>query len=162
MPPAPTNKPYRKLPGRGTGGFKVCRLWLGDDHLLLVQASSFGERYKRFYFADIQAFLLRRTAGYVAWAIVWLLAVAACAGLALNIDPPGRWIVLGVAALLLGGLAAHLAFGPTCACQVRTAVQSEDLPSLKRLRTARRVIAQLRPLIEAAQTPRNESASAPV
>jgi len=153
---AATAKPYRKLPGRGASGFTVCRLWLGEDHLLLVQSSSVGERYKRFYFADIQAFVLRRTAAYVIWAIVWLFLAALCLAIALNTEPPGRWIVLGIAGVFLVVLGVHLALGPTCSCHVRTAVQSEELSSLRRLRTTRRVIAQVRPLIEQSQ-----SASAP-
>ena len=41
--------------------------------------------------------------------------------------------------------------GATCACQLRTAVQIEDLPSLSRLRRTRKVLAKIRPLIAAAQ-----------
>ena len=161
MPSATKNSSYRKLPGRGASGFRIARLWLGADHLLLVQSSSIGERYKRFYFADIQAFVLRRTAGYVIWASIWLLIAAGLAALALNLEPPGQWITLGSAVLFLVFLSVHLALGPTCACLVRTAVQSEELPSLKRVRKARQVLAQLRPLIEAAQPPPEATAPTP-
>jgi hypothetical protein len=41
--------------------------------------------------------------------------------------------------------------GSTCACQLRTAVQIEDLPSLCRLRQARKILEKIRPLIAAAQ-----------
>ena len=45
----------------------------------------------------------------------------------------------------------NLALGPACACQLRTAVQLEDLPSMVRLRRARKILDRLRPLITAAQ-----------
>ena len=45
----------------------------------------------------------------------------------------------------------NLALGPTSACQIRTAVQVEDLPSLNRLRRARKVLNRVRPLVVAVQ-----------
>ncbi len=66
MPKAP--KDYTRLPGRGLryGGFRlfsraICTLWMGADHLLLVDRTGYTESYKRFYFADIQAIVVRRT-----------------------------------------------------------------------------------------------------
>jgi hypothetical protein len=41
--------------------------------------------------------------------------------------------------------------GPTCTCHLRTAVQTEELPSLSRVRRVRRVLNRIRPLIVAAQ-----------
>jgi hypothetical protein len=38
-------------------------------------------------------------------------------------------------------------YGPTCVCHVKTAVQTDELPSLRRLRQARNVLARLQPLI---------------
>lgn len=145
-------KIYSKLPGLGTGGMQRFRLWLGPDHLLQVASTAIGERYKRFYFADIQAFVVRRTAGYMGWSIAWI-GIAALFGLmAAAVDlTPAKITFAGIAGAFLVVLLIHLAFGPTCECTVRTAVQTEHLVSLKRLRTARRVLTQLRPLIEAAQ-----------
>ena len=53
--------PYRKFPGRGSGVVNVLTLWEGDTHLLLVNSWPTGESYRRFFFADIQAIILRRT-----------------------------------------------------------------------------------------------------
>jgi hypothetical protein len=41
--------------------------------------------------------------------------------------------------------------GATCACQIRTAVQTEELPSLRRVTQTRKVLDKIRPLIAAAQ-----------
>ena len=48
-------------------------------------------------------------------------------------------------------LLINLALGPTCACHIRTAVQTERLSALNRVRTARKFIARVEPLIAAAQ-----------
>ena len=41
--------------------------------------------------------------------------------------------------------------GSACVCHLRTAVQEEELPSLNRVRRARKVLDRLRPLIAATQ-----------
>jgi hypothetical protein len=145
---------YQRLPGGRNSVFHRVHLWLGPDHLLYVSSTPIGERYKRFYFADIQCFTMRRTSRWLWMAILWSLLVAL---LLLPVTmteggEPLRWSFAGVAAVFLGLLIAHLAFGPTCSVWVRTAVQTERLPSLGRVRTARRVLDQLHPLIESAQS----------
>jgi len=62
----------------------------------------------------------------------------------------------GVALLIAGGVAGlifliNLLAGPTCVCQLKTAVHQEELPALRRLRQARKIIGRLQPLIEQAQ-----------
>lgn len=150
---AKTAKLYTRLPGTGSSSFQRIRLWLGPDHLLLVGSSFVGERYRRFYFADIQAIVICQTATWVVSAIIILIAALAAGAGALvpNLDPVLRWIFIGIGAFFLLVLFVHLYLGQTCLCQVRTAVQTEPLPSLRRLRDARAVLARLRPLIEAAQ-----------
>lgn len=153
MPPA-SNKPYRKLPGSGGSALQRHRLWLGADHVLSVASSAIGERYRRFYFADIQALVWRPTAGWIVRAIGWLLVAALCA-LGLRSDEPAVRGVFGcVAAVFVIFCVIDLAMGKTCACFVKTAVQFERLPSLGRERAVRKVLAQLRPLIAQAQTTR--------
>jgi len=68
---ARTEKEYRKLPGRGFRkrsllevSRMLCTLWLGKDHLLLVDSlGGYSEDYKRFYYRDIQALIIRKTTG---------------------------------------------------------------------------------------------------
>jgi hypothetical protein len=45
----------------------------------------------------------------------------------------------------------NLLAGPTCVCHIYTSVQVEKLHSIRRLRTAHKFLARLRPLIEQAQ-----------
>ena len=81
---ADTAHRYQKLPGRGLRyAFGVtatrCRLWLGDDHLLAVDSTLINEEYRRFYFCDIEAFIIRQTARrqIINWVFVVLALITA-------------------------------------------------------------------------------------
>jgi len=155
--------PYIKLPGRGVRrGFLAlaagrCSLFRGPDHLLAVERTIATEAYRRFYYRDIEAFIVRQTARRRNANIVLAILALVCGGpffwAATQNAEPGGWIVAGSS---FGGLWLVLAFintlrGPTCETHVRTAVQLEALPSLGRLRVARRVLGILQPTIDEAQ-----------
>lgn len=150
-PSSPTNKPYRRLPGSGGGNFSRHRLWLGDDHVLSVGSSLIGERYRRFYFRDIQALVWRATADWWVRASLWFAFASPCAFGVANTTGAGRVSFAAAAALFIVLAVVEVARGKTCACFVKTAVQFERLPSLNRERALRRMLAQLRPRIVEAQ-----------
>ena len=58
---------YRRLPGRAFSLVSRDSLWLAEDHLLSVQSNRFSEDYRRYYFRDIQAFAIQRTAPISPW-----------------------------------------------------------------------------------------------
>ena|ERR1051326_841810 len=159
---ARTERIYRRLPGRLAGAASYYRLWLGPDHLLSVRATGYSEEYKRFYYQDIQAIILRRTLAWRNWnfglgtaaGLVCFVSVLSSGGVALGI-----WLSLAGALFLL--FLVNLARGPSCVCHVRTAVQTERLPTLGRVRLARKVIDRVRPLIERAQGPAAPEAAQP-
>lgn len=138
-------------------------LWLGADHLLSVDSGYFTENYKRFYFRDIQAITIEKTKNWTIWNYIWGVAVfitLVSAIVDLPKGPSSQWsgndavasIVFGGFATLFGiFLAIHLLLGPTCKCYLRTAVQIEKFPSLRRLRKTRKILERIRPLITAAQ-----------
>lgn len=126
-------------------------LWLGPDHLLSIDSRRFSEDYKRFYYSDIQAFIVRKTAIgkfknlFLALFCALFILIALSAG-------DGRIIFLWVVAgTFFGALLMNSLMGPTCMCHIKTAVQIEELPSLNLMRTTRKAMGRLRPLIEAAQ-----------
>jgi hypothetical protein len=144
-------KEYKRLPGVKKGFFSLNSLWTGTDHLLSISSFRFVEDYKRFYYQDIEAIVVRKTllgkiqnlslvllAGFVIFASLSFEGAAAAV----------FWTLTGAVLLLMG---FNFLMGPTCVCHLQTAVQNEKLPSLHRLRTARKAIKRLRPLIEAAQ-----------
>ena len=144
--------PYRRLRGLGTSAFEYVRLYLGPDHLLLVSSSGYTETYKRFFFRDIQSITVRKSNLGKIWNVVWgVLFWIFGIAVALEAGGDAMYFWLGVAAIFLSLLVWNIGRGPTCVTQITTAVQTRTLTPLGRLRRARQVIAQLRPLLEAAQ-----------
>jgi hypothetical protein len=150
---------YIRLPGKRYVTFGLTRdtLWLGKDHLLQVINRGYTEEYRRFYYRDIQAIIVRQTAtGRVLNLIFGSIAAMNLLVLAFG------WFVWKWEAVAMIPLAVATSFwlllfiilltaGPTCACHIRTAVQFEKLPSLFRLRAARKAITQLKAKVEVAQ-----------
>jgi hypothetical protein len=128
-------------------------LWLGSDHLLQVQTQGVTETAKRFYFRDIQAIVIQQTARQSIWNVVLSLPLIICLfGIIASLRSTEGVIVWSIfAGILLLPLAINLVRGPTCTCLLRTAVQTENLGSISRIRQARKVLNKIRPLIEAAQ-----------
>lgn len=144
-------KTYQRLPGIGRGLFQYARLWAASDHLLLVvNLLGVTESYRRFFFRDIHAIILCRTAAGTVWSIVLGSLVAGL--VAASVFAGDAAVVFWIpAAVLFVAFLVNLLRGPTCRCVVRTPVQTVELTPLHRLRSARKTIARLRPRIEAAQ-----------
>src|SRR5205823_5634583 len=66
---------YRRVGGmRRTLTLSRAALFTADDHFLLCDyRSGFTERYKRFYFRDIEAIIIRKTNGWLFWIMAWIL-----------------------------------------------------------------------------------------
>ncbi len=157
-------KEYQRLtrakarPGLAVALLTRSSLWLGKDHLLVIDSNGFTETYKRFYFRDIQAITVHVTSRRAYWN--WLLgipaAVFALGGIPYVLLNPsagtGAIITVSViAAVFCLPLLVNNLFGPSCLSRIKTAVQTEDLPSLNRLRSTRTVLNRIRPLITQAQ-----------
>lgn len=149
---------YLRLPGRsrrlmGLLSNANYRLWLGDDHLLYVQSSSATRTFRRFYLADIQAFVITRTnMGKMANALILLLFLIITLPVLAFAPWQATAITAAIAAAILGPfLLINVVSGPTCKCVLHTAVQAEPIYCLGRLRTAQRVLDGLHGRIEAVQ-----------
>jgi hypothetical protein len=149
------NCTYQRLPGKKTGLYRRARLWMGGDHLLAVDSNAYQERYQRYYFKDIQGIVILKTKrGRIFNGIVgFLLALAAALTLQAWFASDSVWVVfwaiLGSFFLII--LLGNMAFGPTCVCQVRMPISTNKLPSLHRLRLARKVRDRIRTKIEQTQ-----------
>jgi hypothetical protein len=141
---APKTKEYHKLPG-SKKRFLIGKytLWQGADHLLQVYSRVGVEEYKRFYFNDIQAVITRKTAGGKIQNIVMGCLVLILMLPVISLD--GGWslfyAIVPAAMLLL--LLVGLFKGPTCETKLMTAVQTEKLHSLHRLKNTFKVMDRL-------------------
>lgn len=157
---------YRKLPGSGLGWSGLARLWIAEDHLLEVNSLLISERYRRFFLRDISALVIRRTKVWLAWNIVhgvlgfggallagglWWGSLAADSG-AKEFLRVFAVIVAPFASFFLVNFFINLFLGPTCRCHLQTTTAGwHALTAPTRLGPARRFLARLTPLIEAAQ-----------
>lgn len=147
---------YRKLPGDFRGFFHRNTLWLGPDHLLLIDSTRFSETYKRFYLPDIQTIIIRKTPRFVL-PYYWVLAavVAPIAFLALGGSFRQDRFWPSVAALSSAvGIAVYLYIASmfqSCTCHLITRVTNVELTSLFRLRAAQKFVDILAPRISGVQ-----------
>lgn len=141
---------YIRLPGKKRGLYRQASLWLGNDHILSVESNSYTEYYKRFYLKDIQAILVRRTSHRRNTNIV--LGALAC-GFLLLLAAGGGAAAFGttIASGLLIALFVNSVLGATCICQVKMPLAVHEIPSLCRLRKARRAMETILPLIRSLQ-----------
>jgi hypothetical protein len=149
---------YIKLtPPRRNATFAVAstsrsNLYLGSDHLLSVETVFYSEKYRRFYFRDIQAITLRRTKRALVIGIVTgILTLLFVLGVLLSSAIEARVVWSILAGVCFVPFVVNLIYGPTCTCELRTAVQTEKVPSMSRVRRAHKVLARIRPLIAEAQ-----------
>ena len=143
---------YQKLPGKKKGflvGYHT--LWQGSDHVLQIYSRLGVEDYKRFYFNDIQAIITRKTdtgkiQNFVLGALTGLFGLFA-------VTSGGGWSIFNaiIAGVMLLVLIINVFKGPTCKTYLLTAVQTEKLNSLHRLKTTQPVMNRLRSLIEQVQ-----------
>ena len=143
---------YQRLPGHGLTWTGPSRVWLGEDHVLLVLGRGFYESYRRFFLNDIQSILVCRTHTGKTWNAIWTFGLIFFGAVAAVVpDPIARGILVSFATPFALGLIINILLGPTCSCHIRTAVQTERVPALSRLRAARRFVTRVEPLILATQ-----------
>lgn len=131
---APQSSEYEQIAGCWFSLFWRDRLFMAKNHVMHVSRNrvSFTESYKRFYFEDIQAITLRPTATITAVNIFALLGVGLF-GLGFLMSEGTQATVFAIiTALILAWLIGSLRLGPSCACQIQTAVQVERLTALFR------------------------------
>jgi hypothetical protein len=154
-------KEYQRLPGRGmriegnrlfAASRSVCTLWLGADHLLVVDRAGFTERYKRFYFRDIQAVIIRKTntAAVGNW-IMGFLALSFAVWALTVVNLAGRITLWAISGCFGYFTLVNLMRGSTCVTHIKTAVQTEQLHPWNRLPRARRGVERIRPALLQAQ-----------
>ena len=147
----PISTTYQRLPGARRTPLRKATLWLAGDHILSIDSHRFSEDYKRYYFKDIQAIVVRQTGSTAMSRAVDLVVAIVLALLALT-----AWRLDSRPAAIVGGLILILfviarSLGPRCVCQLITAVSSDRLPSLNRLRTAEKALGIIGPLVQEAQ-----------
>lgn len=141
---------YQRVAGRGR---YEGSLWLGSEHLLVIENSGFifpfSESYRRIDYRNIQALTIAKTKRGAILTVFLLAALALLGwGIIYNFEEDrGVSYFFGFLAVpLLIALIVHSVRGPTSICRLQTAVQILTLRPLNRLKTAQRFIARIEPL----------------
>lgn len=146
---------YIRLPGKRRGFFRRCTLWLGGDHLLAVDFNGYMESYKRFYLADIQAIITRKTShGKIVTVVLTVLLLASLLPLIMRTGEGLSLltVLLGIAASGFFLFLIIYAFkGPTCICHIKMPLATHELPSIQHLKQARKMMKILRPRVSESQ-----------
>jgi hypothetical protein len=136
---------FRFLPGMRAA------LYLGEDHLLLSTQMILVERYRRFFFRDIQTIVAAKSSRWIWAACAWLVPFVLSSLWFIG----QRWeyyLVGGLSLITFGGLfVASLLAGPSYVVEIRTAVQRQRLRPIERARKYRRFCREVLPLILQAQ-----------
>ena len=152
----PSN-PYKRLtwrsrrPSRFAIGAPRSSLLVGEDHLLKVESTIFSESYKRFFFRDIQSVMIKTNRRRMVWNVV--LAGLLLLEVVLGTNTGDTWSItmMVMASITVLLLIINNVLGTTCDVHIQTAVQTEDLTPLSRVRRATHALDKLRPLIIQAQ-----------
>jgi hypothetical protein len=142
---------YRKL-SAWAGLFGSGALFVDEHSLISVRSTGYEEQVKRFQFQDIQAIVVSKSRRFgvslrvILGALLLLLAILVTSTI-LPAITKALWALAGV--LVIAWFA--ISIGASCRCRVYTAVSQEELLSIRRPWTASKVVAELTPLIEAAQ-----------
>lgn len=146
---------YTRLAGTPQeGSTGIQRLYLGQNHLLILQLKSNREVARRFYYSDITALrCVPNRWGYlfdgafvVAALLLWLGYLASPAAGSGTLVAAVTVTVMALVVLTVNGLR-----GPTCKSWLHTANHTERLTNLGRYNTARRAMAELHERITASQ-----------
>jgi len=154
------DKSYKRLTWRRRRATKIAlnvprsTLLLGEDHILKVESSIFSESYRRFFFRDIESISIRtnRRRDYWNMFLVLFLILLVLEAL-LDTETTTPWLVLVVttASVTAALLLINNLFGATCDVRIQTAVQTDTLVPLSRVKRAERALERIRPLIIQAQ-----------
>ena len=133
------------LPGLRT------KLYLGADHLLLVEQFILIERYKRFYFRDIQAITETKSPRWIVLGLIWGFLALLSTLLFIAHNPVT--LIFGTLFTALFGFAFihNILSGPTCIVRLQTAVQTHRFAPLERIRDFSSGMETIVPLIQNAQ-----------
>ncbi len=151
MPKPPRTYTRLTRPTTSVGTYKS--LWLASDHLMIVTSSGFNEEYQRLEFRNLKGFFIVGSDRRMLWSLPWIIvalfsAVPMVDTLYYGRRPYVSGTFLALSAIFL--LWNHL-LGPGCVVKVITGVQTTALPSLVRLRKARRILRRLEPVVAATQ-----------
>ena len=146
---AKTYGPYTRLTRLRRMLGSMANIWRTSDYLLQVSSTGYSENYQRFYFRDIQGFLLQVSNRRSTYNIVLGVCVVPFVIISAVMS---TWIPAAIAgALIVLIVLWNTLKGPSCNVFIVTRVQTTRLEAIGRRRGAIKFIQSVQGLIEKAQ-----------
>lgn len=144
-------KDYKKFGGRIGNLTSNSFIWLAGDHMLVCEDSQFIEKYKRFYFKDIQALIVKRTINSLITSIVLFILTAGSLWFLAHARKGWNifWEILAGIEFFI--LMVNIVKGQSCLTYIQTAVQKERLKGIKRVKRVEKLLKSIGPLIRSFQ-----------
>ena len=149
--------PYRKIAAtswisRLLPGVRSA-IYLGDDHLLHAKQMMLFEKYRRFYFSDIEAISFSKSNRWIWLSVVWG-SLLFCSLFWYLGHQTWCYVVGALSCLFFGGLLlSNLIAGPTYVVNIQTAAQIRRLRPVERENKLIKFQQTLIPIIMQAQQP---------
>lgn len=143
-------KLYKRLPGKKTTYFSNKKIYMAEDHLLLVENYYYTENYSRFYYKDIKAVIAQgniKLYVYNLILILWFFVPIMIGFMASWINGLGYIPLVVFSVIMLIMFILNDVRGKTCKAYIYTDIQKQELP-VTRLKTLRKIINRIQPLIE--------------
>jgi len=154
-PPLPPLQ-YRRVKSQNGGLLSTASLWLADDHVLQISSWGVQENYQRVYFRDLKAVLVTESSKRDlllfggATSVIFFGFLASVVTL-LQTPGFGAWFLWFITLASLATAIIAQWRGRRCKVYAVTGLQTIYWRSLARQWQVDNLLAQLRPLIEAAQ-----------
>jgi hypothetical protein len=131
---------FRKISRVGSlaGGIKW---YLSEDCLLAAKRVMYTVEYRRFYLRDLESIVVWPKRVWLLRAIIPGSLLLALAALLWQLGNSTTGAVFGVLGLVWAGV--ELALGPTAEARISTTGATVDLPLVKRMRRARKLLANV-------------------
>jgi hypothetical protein len=123
--------------------------YLSEDCLLAAKRVMYTVEYRRFYLRDLESIVVWPNRVWLLRAIIPGSLLLALAALLWQLVDFTTGAVFGVLGLVWAGL--ELALGPTAEARIRTTGATVDLPLVKRMRRARKILVKIDAAVRAAR-----------
>src|SRR5215469_8680654 len=132
----PRPAPYRKIAATGWTSRLLpgsrSEIYLGEDHLLHAKQIMLFEKYRRFYFSDIEAISFSKSDRWIWFSVVWGFLLFCSLFWYLG-HQTWCYVVGALFCLFFGGLLlSNLIAGPTYVVNIQTAAQIRRLRPVER------------------------------
>jgi len=142
-----------KTPAQRRGALFGGSVWLFSDHVLSIRNMRFLEEYARYYYKDIQAIEVRRAPRFCfpLWMVCVFLLLGVL-GLIFLFRAPHIVATVSFGVLLvLAGFNAYRSFFQSCVCHIVTAVSTDAIPAMFRIKATHRTVEMIRDRVTAVQ-----------